>query len=291
MNWRNLFCLLMVGCLPCSVSWSQEKKEVPAGTPVTIVVKPAEIASPSITLKLNGRQAKAVPQRCGFSHTGGGNIDVQQPSPDTIVLTVTGVAVAGCLPCTASNAAMHIELSQCFEVVFEKKELKNPKLTVEGRVIGVLRTKCKGDQCASESAHASICPAHGGDVLTLTLPANSACNGDNVSINDHEGPDCAPVLCGKYFLHAQFEVSASHTKGLCKAASAEFAPDALDPLWIDVKEPFKGIAKKDFGFQVTIKVMEDAGTSNGNGDSKEEVKESEKPAQKPETEKPPAPKK
>ena len=37
--------------------------------------------------------------------------------------------------------------------------------------------------------------------------------------------------------------------------SAEFAPDpALDPLWISAFEPFHGAAKKDFGFQVTIKV-------------------------------------
>jgi hypothetical protein len=41
----------------------------------------------------------------------------------------------------------------------------------------------------------------------------------------------------------------------CKAASAEFAPEpALDPLWISYWEPFHGAQKKDFGFQVTIKV-------------------------------------
>jgi hypothetical protein len=39
------------------------------------------------------------------------------------------------------------------------------------------------------------------------------------------------------------------------AASAEFAPDpALDPLWISYWEPFHGAAKKDFGFQLTMKV-------------------------------------
>ena len=32
-------------------------------------------------------------------------------------------------------------------------------------------------------------------------------------------------------------------------------PDpALDPLWISAWEPFHGAAKKDFGFQVTLKV-------------------------------------
>ena len=62
---------------------------------------------------------------------------------------------------------------------------------------------------------------------------------------------------GKYTLRQQFGVQASHPKKLlpCKAASAEFAPDpALDPLWISALEPFHGAQKKDFGFQVTIKV-------------------------------------
>ena len=57
-------------------------------------------------------------------------------------------------------------------------------------------------------------------------------------------------------LHAGWQVSATHPKALLgQAASAEFAPDpALDPLWISYWEPFHGAAKKDFGFQVTLKV-------------------------------------
>jgi hypothetical protein len=48
----------------------------------------------------------------------------------------------------------------------------------------------------------------------------------------------------------------------CKAASAEFAPDpALDPLWISYWEPFHGATKKDFGFQITLKVAPDNGAN------------------------------
>ena len=57
--------------------------------------------------------------------------------------------------------------------------------------------------------------------------------------------------------HQTFAVSAAHPQSLwcCKAASAEFAPDpALDPLWISYWEPFHGAIKKDFGFQVVLKV-------------------------------------
>ena len=68
------------------------------------------------------------------------------------------------------------------------------------------------------------------------------------------------VVPGKYALHQAFHVGASHPKTClpCKAASAEFAPDpALDPLWISAFEPFHGASKKDFGFQITLKVVSD----------------------------------
>jgi hypothetical protein len=58
-------------------------------------------------------------------------------------------------------------------------------------------------------------------------------------------------------LRQSLNVSAYHPHSLlpCKTASAEFAPDpALDPLWISYWEPFHGAQKKDFGFQVVLKV-------------------------------------
>jgi hypothetical protein len=78
-----------------------------------------------------------------------------------------------------------------------------------------------------------------------------------LSINDREGPESVSVIAGPYTLHQQWLVGASHPRSLkpCKAASAEFAPEqALDPLWIGYWEPFHGAAKKDFGFQITLKV-------------------------------------
>jgi hypothetical protein len=66
-----------------------------------------------------------------------------------------------------------------------------------------------------------------------------------------------PVVPGKFTLHQAWHIAAMHPHGLCgKAASAEFAPDpALDPLWISYWEPFHGAIKKDFGFQVVIRLV------------------------------------
>jgi hypothetical protein len=83
--------LLLLG--PVAPVAAQPTK-VPAGTPVTIVVKPAESAAPPVSITLGGRHAHVTPARVGCTHTAGGNIDVAQPSPDTLVVTMTGVAVA-----------------------------------------------------------------------------------------------------------------------------------------------------------------------------------------------------
>jgi hypothetical protein len=97
-------------------------------------------------------------------------------------------------------------------------------------------------------------------LVEVSLPGRSVAGGENLSVNDHVGPVTASVGAGKYLLHEAFGVQAAHPRKAlpCKAASAEFAPDpALDPLWISAFEPFHGAAKKDFGFQVIVKVAAD----------------------------------
>jgi hypothetical protein len=214
--------------------------------------------APTVSITLYDREGRVIPFREGFQHTGAGVIDVAQPSPDTVVITMTGVAVAGCHPCKKSVAAQDFDLTQCFEVKGDKLGGKCLKLTLEGRVIGLLRSHKCGGGCADES---TACAAvHGGEVevASFCAPARSVCKGDNLSVNDHRGPVCAPIVPGKYTLHQSFHISASSPCHLlcCKCASAEFAPDpALDPLWISYWEPFHGAIKKDFGFQVTVKVV------------------------------------
>ena len=215
--------------------------------------------APSVTIALGSRKGSATPSRQGFTHTGGGNIDVAQPSPDTVVITMTGVAVAGAHPCKDSTATLTFDLMQNLEVVFEKPEIKKAKLTVEARVIGLLRSHEKGGGSATIAApgQATVLDGDNKALVTIGLPVHSVCGGENESVNNRETPEGVSIKAGKYILHQAFAVSATHPRSLklCKAASAEFAPDpALDPLWISAFEPFHGAAKKDFGFQVTIKV-------------------------------------
>lgn len=217
------------------------------------------------TIQLGNRQAAGIPSRQGFTHTGGGNIDVQQPAPDTVVVTMTGVAVAGGHPCQDSAAELALGLLQEFEVSIDQPK-KKARVTLEARVIGLLRSHAHGGGSAGlQCAHASVAPcgADGGPALVgVAMPPRSVAGGENASINDRQGPVGVVLPPGKYSLHQKFGVQAAHPKRLlpCKTASAEFAPDpALDPLWISYWEPFRGAAKKDFGFQVILKVAASEG--------------------------------
>jgi hypothetical protein len=216
-------------------------------------------SSPPVTIALGSRHGHVTPIRQGFTHTGGGNIDVAQPAPDTLVVTMSGVAVAGAHPCKDSVAGQDFELEQSIEIAADKPQGKAFKLTLEARVVGLLRSHRKGGGMAEESGVATL--VSGANVLaTVSAPAHAVSAGENLSINDREGPTSAAIAPGKYTLHQTFHITARHAHTLvpCKAASAEFAPDpALDPLWISFWEPFHGANKKDFGFQVTIKVATD----------------------------------
>ena len=211
-------------------------------------------ATPAVTIALGARHGHCTPSRTGFTHTGAGNIDVAQPAPDTVIVTMTGVAVAGAHPCKDSAASLDFDLEQGFEISFANAATKQGKLTLEARVIGLLRSHSKGS--AQEGPACATVTSGASELVSVCAPAHSVACGENLSINCREGPVEAQVAPGKFTLHQSFTVSASHPHCLvpCKAASAEFAPDpALDPLWISYWEPFHGAAKKDFGFQVIMK--------------------------------------
>ncbi len=251
---------VLVGVLcPAALPAGQEAKTIPPGTPVTITVQPATPSAPPVSFVLGARHGHVTPVRTGCTHTGAGTIDVAQPSPDTLVVTMTGVGVAYGA-CVAAEAGFQFDLEQCFEVSFDSPKVKKAKLTLEGRVIGLLRSHRKGGTAAFDNACAGVASG-GASLLHLCVPPHAVSGGENLSVNDHDGPVSVPgVVAGKYTLHQTFAIIASSPKCLvpCKAPSAEFAPDpALDPLWISYKEPFHGAAKKDFGFQITLKVADD----------------------------------
>jgi hypothetical protein len=237
--------VVLAACLPLPLLAGQAAKAP--------VAEPA----PPVSLLLKDRQSQVSPARRGGTHTGGGTIDVQQPAPETVVITLAGAAVATDHPC-GSSATMAFELEQCFDIVFDKPGLKSAKLTLEARVIGLLRGGRKGSASAAGACAAVSC---GEAVLVSVCTSDRAvAGGESLSVNDRTGPVGASVGAGPYTLHARWLLAATHPKALLgKSASAEFAPEpALDPLWVGgPRDPFHGAGKKDFGFQVTLRVAEE----------------------------------
>src|SRR3954469_24472846 len=101
------------------------------------LAQPAVPPEPKASITLKDRQALATPTRQGFTHTGGGTIDVAQPAPDTIVITMNGVAVAGPHPVKYSTSTLAFQLDQCFEIALDQPKIKRAKLTLEARAIGL----------------------------------------------------------------------------------------------------------------------------------------------------------
>jgi len=213
--------------------------------------------TPVVSFLLRDRHGHVNPTRSIATYSGGGLVDVQQPTSDTVVVTMTGAVVAVPHPCRATSASMSFDLEQCFEVVFEKRDIKAAKLTVDARVTGLLR----GGGAGSVSESNGCVTMMSGDVglMTLCVPDHGVNGCENLSINDHSGPQTALVGEGLHTLHASWQIAASRPKALLgRSASADFAPEAaVDPLWVGgPRDPFHGISKKDFGFQVILRLAE-----------------------------------
>jgi hypothetical protein len=230
------------------------------GLPLTLLAGPEGKTppAPAVSILLKDRHGHVVPARSGGTYSGGGLIDVQQPAPDTVLVLMTGAVVATDHPCHGSSESQSFELEQCFDVVFEKPEVKAAKLVVEGRVVGLLRGGRAG--AASESGGCATVTCGGTGLGTVCVPEHDVAGCESLSINDKIGPVGVPVAPGSHTLHARWRVLATHPKALLgKSASAEFAPDpALDPIWVGgPRDPFHGLGKKDFGLQLTLRLAEE----------------------------------
>jgi hypothetical protein len=253
---RHLALGLLGLAVPLGPAMAQEKVVAPVGGTVNVVVTPAVAPPPPVSITLHERHGHVTPAKGKCTHTGGGLIDVATPTPDVVIITVSGSVTA--------NADMRFDVEQCFEVSFDDPKVKRAKLTVEGRVIGLLRGAHKGCAAYSDACAHVTCATAG--LVSVCVPPHSVCGCDNLSVNDHDGPKAAPVVPGKYTLNQTFVISAHADCPVakCLKSSAEFAPDpALDPLWISYREPFHGVKKDTFGFQIVLKVAPDTDAANG----------------------------
>ena len=203
-------------------------------------------AQPPVIIKLGDRHGHGTPHRIGCTHLGGGNIEVEQPLPNEVLILLRGAAVATGHPFKDSQAEMQFELDQDLKVVFhEPEKIKAAKLTMEGKLIGLLRSQpgCHEHNSRGSAECGSACAeliCEDNVLVSLCVPPHSVGGGENLTINCQKGPACIPILPGCYRLHETFRLAAAHPHCSlpCWPASAEFAPGALNEKWIGYWEPF-----------------------------------------------------
>ena len=254
--------------------------EAPKTITITGPIK-VETAStaPAVSIKLGQRSAKVIPTRVGCAHSGGGNITVAQPTADKLVITLTGSVVASAGPFNDAVVALDYDVAQCIEVSFDDPEVKAAKLEMDAQVVGVLRADKKGSAEVGQGCINIGCAT--GAAASICTPPHSVSGCTSLSVNDYEGPVSVPVLAGKYTVNATWHVGANMPKGgICKGPSAEFAPDAVDPVWLHHKAAFYGIDKKPFGLILTVTASK-VEQPKKDEPKAEEKKPEEKPAEKP----------
>ena len=207
-------------------------------------------------ITLGPREGAAHPMRQGQSVTGGGNIDVSQPAPDTLVIRMSGnVAACGNL-LAGANAALDFYENLQFLVEFSQPG-HTGKLVIVSTVNGVLSGKGKHASVGMSDANVVItCGPN--SIASIPIPARSAGCGESFALNASQGPICAPIYAGCYNLRQDFTIFASHKAGvLCGKAIAEFSPSPLSSSWIGASYPFQQVDKKGFGYEVTVRVVPD----------------------------------
>jgi hypothetical protein len=222
-------------------------------------------SAPAYQIVLRSRHAEATPTRTRDAQTGGGWIAVEQPELNTVVVTMGGAAVAGS-DCHASAAAIDFLLEQDLEVVPIRNKARPPRIGMVGRVVGTLQVTDPG-KCCKPCGSAEQGPATAGlvcgdtSLLSISVKPSAVSCGQESSINFRDGPFESVTVAGGYRLTAAFHIGATQGKGVLhrQAAVADFDPaPQLDPFWADALKPFRAVPRRDFGYKLIVRVVEDA---------------------------------
>jgi hypothetical protein len=247
---------------------------------VAAVLSPAAMhaadapVGPAYQIVLRSRHGEATPNRVKDAETGGGYIVVEQPEPNTIVVTMAGSAVAGSDFC-GSAAGIDFNLEQDLEIIPTRPGVRPPRIGMVGRVIGTLQvtepSKCGcGASCGKSCGSAEQGPAvanlaiGGTSMLSISVKPSSVGCGQESSINYREGPVESPAVAGAYSLNGSFHIGVTEGKSVWnrQAAVADFDPaPQLDGFWADVLKPFRAVPRKEFGFKIIVRVVEEAETA------------------------------
>jgi hypothetical protein len=230
---------------------------------------PISTVGPAYQIVLRSRQAQVTPTRTKEAQTGGGSVLVEQPEPNTVIFTLAGSAVVGSDCCGGSSAAIDFNLTQDMDIIPLRKGLRPPRLGLVGRLVGTLQVtdpcrccgKCSKPCGTAEQGPATAAVSMGeANLLTIAIQPASVTCGQDLLINHRDGPVECPGVEGCYHLVASFRLGATQGKGCFNRqfAVADFDPaPELDAFWADALKPFRAVPRRDFGFKIVVRVIED----------------------------------
>jgi len=233
--------------------------------PAAVRAADAPPVGPAYQIVLRSRHAEVTPTKIKDAETGGGAILVEQPEPNTIVISMNGSAVAGS-DFHGSTADIDFHLDQDLDIIPTRAGVRPPRIGMVGRLVGTLQVtdpgKC-GKACGTaEQGPAVVCLALGNtSLLSVNVKSSSVACGQLASINFRDGPVEAAAVPGCYHLTGSFHIGATQGKGVWnrQAAVADFDPaPQLDGFWSDALKPFRAVPRKEFGFKIVIRVVEEA---------------------------------
>lgn len=222
-------------------------------------------ARPAYQIVLRSRTAEVTPHRSKEAQTGGGSIVVDQVELNTITVTMGGSAVVGS-SCHGSAASMDFHLDQELEILALRKDARPPRIGMVARVVGTLLVtepccSCSKACGSADQGAATACLAVGdAPLLSVAVQPSSVCCGQELSINNRQGPVECQAVAGSYKLSACFRINATQGKGIWhrQAAVADFDPaPQLDGFWADALKPFRAVPRRDFGYKLILRVVED----------------------------------
>src|SRR5262249_3951083 len=166
-----------------------------------------------------------------------------------------------------SSAGITFELEQALEILPTRSGLRPPRIGMVGYVEGTLQVtdpykhaKYKNCGSAEQSPGTASLALADAPILSIAVRPFAVGPGSPVFVNNREGPVEVVGAHGCYTLQASFGMAVSQGKHMCtrQYAVADFDPaPQLDASWADALKPFRAIVRKNFGFRVIVRVVED----------------------------------
>src|SRR5262245_58639290 len=172
---------------------------------------PAAPPGPAYRIVLRSRHAEVTPSRTKDAQTGGGSIVVEQPEPNTIVVTMGGSAVVGS-DFHGSAAEIAFALEQELEVIPTRTGVRPPRLGMVGRVVGTLlvtdpgKCWCKPCGTAEQGVAAAALSVGETSLLSVSVKPSAVACGQELAINHRDGPVEAPATPACYRLTGSFRI-------------------------------------------------------------------------------------